>query len=146
MDTMEFWHWLVLGMLLMALEIIAPAMLLMWFGFGAIITGVALWLMPSLPEGGQVLTFAVVSLVSVVAWRNSRFREENVHSTEPDLNNRLHMHIGKTFVLTEAIINGRGAIRVGDTAWRVTGADMPAGTTVRITGLEGIIFTVAKTD
>ena len=146
MDTMEFWHWLILGMLLMALEIIAPAMLLMWFGFGALVTGISLWLVPSLPLGGQILIFALVSLISVFGWRKSRFREENIHPDTPDLNNRLHTHIGKTFVLTEAIINGRGAIRVGDTAWRVTGADTAAGTPVRITGVEGVIFTVEKAD
>ncbi|MEN9503456.1 MAG: hypothetical protein RI964_2741 [Pseudomonadota bacterium] len=144
MDTMEFWHWLILGMLLMALEILAPAMILMWFGFGAVVAGVVLWLFPSLSLGGQILIFAAVSLVSVFAWRQSRFREENVHSDTPELNNRLHSHIGKTFVLTEAIINGRGTIRVGDSAWRVTGNDAPSGTQVRVTGVDGVIFTVEK--
>lgn len=139
-----FWHWLVLGVLLMALEVLAPAMLLMWFGFGAIVTGIALWLLPSLPLSGQIVLFALVSVLSVFGWRKSRFREENIHSDTPDLNNRLHSHIGKEYVLTEAIINGRGTMRVGDTAWRVQGADMPAGTRVRVTGVVGVIFTVEK--
>ncbi|MFN3786016.1 MAG: NfeD family protein [Thiothrix sp.] len=139
-----FWHWLVLGVLLTALEVLAPAVLLMWFGFGALVTGVTLWLLPSLPLSGQIVLFAVVSLFSVFGWRNSRFREENVHSDTPDLNRRLHSHVGKEYVLTEAIINGRGSMRVGDTAWRVQGADMPAGTRVRVTGVEGVIFTVEK--
>lgn len=139
-----FWHWLVLGVLLMALEVLAPAMLLMWFGFGASVTGVTLWLLPSLPLSGQIILFALVSVLSVFGWRKSRFREENIHSDTPDLNNRLHSHIGKEYVLTEAIINGRGTMRVGDTAWRVQGADMPAGTRVRVTGVDGVIFTVEK--
>lgn len=139
-----FWHWLVLGVLLLAVEVLAPAMLLMWFGFGAILTGLVLWLFPSLPLSGQILLFAVVSVLSVFGWRKSRFREENVHPDSPDLNNRLHSHIGKEYVLAEAIINGRGMVRIGDSMWRVQGADMPAGTRVRIVGVEGVIFTVEK--
>jgi hypothetical protein len=145
MQHLEFWHWLIFGVLLMALEVLAPAMVVMWFGFGAIATGVALWLFPELSQGGQILIFALVSLVSVFAWRKSRFfREENITSDTPDLNNRLYSHIGKEYVLTGAIINGGGSIRVGDTAWRVQGTDMPSGTRVRVTGVDGVIFTVEK--
>lgn len=142
--ALEFWHWLIFGVLLMALEVLAPAMLLLWFGFGAIAAGLLLWVFPSLGFGLQILVFAVVSLVSVFGWRKSRFREENVTSDTPDLNNRLHSHIGKEYVLTDAVINGRGSIRVGDTAWRVAGADMPSGTRVRVTGVDGVMFTVEK--
>lgn len=142
---LEFWHWLIFGVLLMVLEVLAPATLLMWFGFGAVVTGVVLWLLPDLGFGWQVLLFAVVSGVSVLGWRRSRFfREDAVVSDTPDLNNRLYSHIGKEYVLTEAIINGRGTMRVGDTAWRVEGPNLPAGTRVRVTGAEGVIFRVEK--
>ena len=141
---LAFWHWLVFGVLLMALEIFAPAMLVMWFGFGAIVTGILLWLIPDMGLSWQLLIFAVVSGSSVLGWRKSRFREENISSDSPDLNNRLHSHIGKEYVLTEAIVNGRGTMRVGDTAWRVTGEDLPSGTRVRVTGVDGVLFTVEK--
>ncbi|OQX14438.1 MAG: hypothetical protein BWK73_09600 [Thiothrix lacustris] len=141
---LAFWHWLVFGVLLMALEVFVPAMLVMWFGFGAIVTGLLLWLIPDMGLSWQLLIFAVVSGISVLGWRKSRFREENISSDSPDLNNRLHSHIGKEYVLTEAIINGRGTMRVGDTAWRVTGEDLPSGTRVRVTGVDGVLFTVEK--
>lgn len=143
-QALEFWHWLIFGVLLMALEVFIPAMLVMWFGFGAIVTGIALWVMPSLPLSGQILIFGLVSLVSVFGWRKSRFSEANIQSDTPDLNNRLHSHLGKEYVLTEAIINGRGTMRVDDTAWRVRGDDLPSGTRVRVTGVEGVIFIVEK--
>lgn len=141
----ESWYWLIFGFLLMALEVVAPAMVLMWFGFGAIVTGIALWLFPSMAIGWQLLTFGVVSLGSVIGWRKSPyFREESVTSDKPELGNRLTSHIGKQYTLTEAIINGRGSIRVGDTSWRVTGPELPAGTRVKVTGVEGVIFTVEQ--
>lgn len=141
----EFWYWLIFGVVFLALEIFAPGAILMWFGFGAIVTGLALWVFPELAFGWQVMLFALLSGVSVLAWRQSRFfREESTPSDNPELNNRLRSHIGKQYTLTEAIINGRGAMRVGDTSWRVTGPDLPAGTRVQVTGVDGVIFTVEK--
>lgn len=143
---LAFWHWLVFGVLLIAAEALVPAMLIMWFGFGAIVTGLLLWLIPSMGLSWQLLIFAVVSGISVIGWRNSRFRDENIRSDAPHLNHRLHTHLGKEYVLTEAIINGRGTVRVGDTAWRVMGEDLPSGTRVRVTGIDGVLFIVEKAD
>jgi membrane protein implicated in regulation of membrane protease activity len=42
--------------------------------------------------------------------------------------------IGRTATLAEPISNGRGRIRLGDTLWRVSGPDLPAGAQVRVTG------------
>ena len=40
--------------------------------------------------------------------------------------------IGRTATLTEPITEGRGRIRIGDTMWRVSGPDLPAGARVRV--------------
>ncbi len=135
------WHWLIVGFLLLALEMLVPAMVLIWFGIGAIVTGILLALIPGLSVGIQILVFALLSVGSLVIWRKTH-PEQSVTSDTPELNNRLHSHIGKEYVLSEAIINGRGSMRVGDTAWRVQGPDLPAGTRVRVTGVSGVIFTV----
>ncbi|HMM65109.1 MAG TPA: NfeD family protein, partial [Mesorhizobium sp.] len=42
--------------------------------------------------------------------------------------------IGRTATLAEPIREGRGRIQLGDTLWRVSGPDLPAGTRVRVTG------------
>lgn len=144
-EQVEFWYWLIIGVAFIALEVFAPGAILMWFGFGAIVTGMVLWIFPDMALALQILLFAVVSGVSVLAWRQSKFfREEATPSDDPTLNNRLHSHIGKEYTLTEAIVNGRGAMRVGDSNWRIRGEDMPAGTHVRITAVDGILFVVEK--
>ena len=131
----------------LGLEILAPGAILMWFGAGALLTGLVLWLVPDLAIGWQLLIFALVSGVSVLAWRYSRFfGDENTPPPDPTLNNRLQSYIGKEYSLSEAIINGRGAVRVVDSNWRVQGRDMPAGTRVRVIGVEGITFLVEAVD
>ncbi|TIU25428.1 MAG: NfeD family protein, partial [Mesorhizobium sp.] len=49
------------------------------------------------------------------------------------LNRRGAQMVGRTATLSEPIQNGRGRIRLGDTLWRVSGPDLPAGTQVRVT-------------
>jgi membrane protein implicated in regulation of membrane protease activity len=140
-----YWYWLILGVLFFALEIFVPGAIFMWFGFGALITGGLLFLFPDMGQGWQVLIFAILSGASIIAWRSSPFfKEESTPSDSPDLNNRLNAHIGKEYVLTEAIENGRGTVRVGDSSWRVEGENMPTGTLVRVKAIDGIIFVVEK--
>src|SRR6185295_8903711 len=52
-------------------------------------------------------------------------------------------HVGQRGVLATAIVAGRGSVKLGDTVWPVTGPDMPAGTTVTVTGTDGVTLTVA---
>jgi membrane protein implicated in regulation of membrane protease activity len=41
------------------------------------------------------------------------------------------------FTLDKPIVNGSGTVRVGDTVWRVTGPDSPAGSRVKVTRADG---------
>lgn len=141
MMSFEFWYWLILGAVLLTLEMLAPGVVLMWFGFGAVLTGVVLWIFPELSLGWQLLLFGATSILSLYAWRQSKFFRDPP-PTEPELNNRLLSHIGKRYVLNEAIIQGSGSLKIGDSTWRVRGKDLPAGTKVEVVGVEGIILLV----
>ena len=61
----------------------------------------------------------------------------------PNLTRRAQQYIGRTFNLIEPIVNGTGKIHVDDSTWRVKGPDLPAGTHVRVTGVDGVVFIVA---
>ncbi len=145
-ETIEFWHWLVIGLCFLALEVFAPGAILMWFGFGGLVTGILLWLIPSMSHEWQVLIFAVFSGISLLAWRQFANLRKKVTSDQPNLNNRLQGYIGRETVLIEAIENGTGLAKVGDSAWKVRGKDLAKGTRVRITGLDGMFFKVESVD
>ncbi|HHC74024.1 MAG TPA: NfeD family protein [Thiothrix sp.] len=146
--SMLYWHWLILGAFLIVLEIFAPGAIFMWFGFGAIITGLLLIFLPDVSLGIQVLLFASLSGISLVAWRKSPyFRGDNIPSDSPNLNNRLYSHIGKTYVLSEAAENGVGSVKVGDSTWRVRSHEnLALGTIVRVIDIDGIHFIVEKAE
>ena len=79
----------------------------------------------------QVVVFLVLALASAYAG-NRLMRGRGGDSDMPLLNRRSEQMIGKLATLTEPIKDGRGRVRIGDTMWRVSGPDLPAGTQVRV--------------
>ncbi len=140
--TMEFWHWMVIGVFLLALEVFAPGAILMWFGFGGLLTGALLWLIPSMSIEWQILIFSLFSIASVLLWKKYGSKADTMETDNPNLNNRLRDYIGRDTVLIEAISNGTGLAKVGDSAWKVRGKDLPKGTRVKIVDLDGMFFVV----
>lgn len=130
------WSWVVLGLLLAALELLAPGVFLIWFGLAAIVTGL-LDAVFDLSWQTSAIIFALLSVVSVVAGRLAT-RRRGVHEAEqPFLNRRGAALVGRRFTLDAPITGGEGWVRVDDSVWRVVGQDCPAGTRVTVTGIDG---------
>lgn len=62
-----WWHWLVLGMVLVGIEMLTPTFFLLWFGLGALLTGLLVAVTP-LGLTAQLLIWAATSLVMTFAW------------------------------------------------------------------------------
>lgn len=134
------WSWIVAGLILLALELVVPGGYLVWTGVAGILTGL-ITLVQQPPWPVQWLTFGILSLVSIVAWiRISRNRQEE--SDRPLLNERTQQFVGQEAVLDQPLINGFGRMALGDTVWRVSGPDLPAGQRVRIVGANGNVLRV----
>ncbi len=130
------WFWLSAGVLMAAAEIVAPGFFLMWLGVAAIITGVVAWIMPDLGVPAQVGLFAILSVIAVYAAR--KWLVDNpITSDDPLLNDRGGRLAGEVVTVIEAIENGRGRVKVGDSVWIARGADAAEGSTVRVTGAQG---------
>lgn len=137
--NMEYWHWLVLGLVLLILEMFAPGAILLWFGVAGLVVGVLQLIFGDL-IGPQLqwLLFSIFSIVSIVAWKSyARKNKIDVRDENDTLNQRGKALIGKEFVLSEAIVNGVGKAKVGDTHWRVLGADLAVNARVKVVGFEG---------
>lgn len=134
------WFWLSVGLALGVIEMLAPGFFLMWLGVAAIVVGMIAWVVPvSLPL--QVALFAILSVLAVYAAK--RFLKDNpIQSEDPALNDRGARLTGEVVVVIEAITDGRGRVRVGDSEWNARGPDAPAGARVRVTGAEGAVLRV----
>lgn len=139
-----YWHWWILGLVLLVAEMLSPTgFFLLWIGAAAILVGAVSWLMPSLGWEVEMILFGVLSVASFFVWR--RFRPFNVASDQPSLNRRGQSYVGRTFTLDTAIVNGVGKLHVDDSQWRISGADVPAGTQVRVVAADGSTLRVERT-
>lgn len=144
-EHIVFWHWWILAGLLLILELTAPAFLFLWLGIAAAAVGLILLVFPSIGLETQLVLFAVASIASVLAWR--KYRETRpVTSDQPNLNRRGHQYIGRVFSLSSPIANGVGKVTVDDSTWKVKGPDLPAGTHIKVIGVEGVILKVEAAD
>ncbi len=140
-SQLVFWHWFALGLLLLIGEVIGFGGYLLWPGIAAIVTGSLLVFFPGMPWQLQALVFAIGSVVSLVLWRR-HIRLHPKQVDQPFLNQRAASYTGRVLVLSEALVNGRGKLRVDDSNWDVEGPDLPAGTRVRVVGSTEMILRV----
>jgi len=141
-DSIVFWHWLILALALGVLEMFAPGVLFLWLGIAAGITGLALLASPEMSWEIQFLIFAGLSFCSVLVGR-AWLRRRPIETDHPTLNRRGEQYVGRRFTLDEPIVNGVGKLRVDDTTWKIMGDDLPAGSQVTVTGVDGTVLVVS---
>ncbi len=141
----DFWHWWIGGLVLLILEMVVPGTFFLWMGVAAGFVGVLVWIWPAMPIEYQLIVFAVDSVVNIVAWKLYEKRRPP-KTDQPTLNRRGEQYIGRRFTLDAPLVNGVGHLRVDDTRWRIEGPDLPAGSTVVVTGVDGVVLKVEAAD
>jgi membrane protein implicated in regulation of membrane protease activity len=138
--TLGTWNWLIVGIALMALELIAPGVFMFWLGLAALLVGLLSFVItPSWQL--QLLMFAAFAAAAVPLWR--RIARHKPDNNNPFLNKRADALVGRVFTLDKPIIDGAGTVRIDDTIWRVAGPDAPAGSRVKVVQADGASLTVA---
>lgn len=139
-EALGGWSWWILGLVLLAIEVVAPGFFFLWFGIAAILIGISALLI-EWPWQLQVIGFLVLSVVAALVGRRFAGAAE-AGSSDPNLNLRANRLLGRTFVLSEAIVDGAGRVRIDDSVWQVHGPDAPAGARVLVTGADGPVLLV----
>jgi membrane protein implicated in regulation of membrane protease activity len=141
MESINYWHWFIVGVVLIVLEVFAPGAFFLWLGVSAGIVGLILVVFPDMGWESQFLIFAVISIVSIAAWR-IRLQKHPTQSEDDSLNSRTKEYIGRTFSLSEAIENGYGKIHVDDSFWQVSGSDCTVDKKVKVVSVDGMVLNV----
>lgn len=142
LNQVTHWHWWIVALILLVLEVFVPGTFFLWMGISAMFTGLLALL---LPIGGelQLLLFAALSVASVTLGR-AYIKKRPIESDQPNLNRRGAQYVGRTFTLSEPIVHGYGKIRVDDSTWKIEGADCPAGSQVKVIGVDGVVLKVEQ--
>jgi len=135
------WAWIILGVVLIGVELVAPGAFFLWLGLAAIATGLLDALL-GLSWQAAALLFALLSVGAVVLGRYVTRSKAQPETEAVTLNQRGQSLVGRVFTLETPIKDGEGRIRVDDSSWRVTGADRFAGAKVRVVRVEGTTLVV----
>lgn len=130
--------WLVAGLALLGLEMMAPGVFMMWLGLAAIANGLVL-LVWDISFGTQVGIYAVFAAISLFV--GLRLRQKPV----PGLNTQQAGLVGRSVVALS--FSGReGRVRLGDSDWSArlsSGATPPEpGARLRVDGVDGTVLVV----
>ena len=139
-SSLQWWHWWIAAAVLGIIEALVPGAVAVWFAAAAVVIGALLFVIP-LAWQLQLILFGVLSIGALAMWRYWK-RAHPETSDLPWLNQRAAQYIGQVCVLSEAIMQGNGRARVGDGYWKVRGPDLPIGTPVRVTAVEGTVLIV----
>jgi membrane protein implicated in regulation of membrane protease activity len=135
--SMNEWHWLVFGIVLVVAEITLPGTFLLWPGLAAVIVGLTKAIVPGLDWTVCVTLWAVLSVVTVagfIAWRKTH----PAKGGSSTLNRRGEQYVGERFYIETPVVNGKGEMKVDDTVWKIlSDQDLPAGASVKVVGVEG---------
>lgn len=137
------WTWIIAGLILLGLELLAPGVFLIWFGVAALITG-SIAFLTDWSWQTDLIVFVVLAVVAVFIGR--RYFNRPGESEQPLLNQRAARHIGTVHVLADPIVEGQGRIRIDDTMWRISGPDLPSGSRVKVTGVDGAVLSVLHSE
>lgn len=146
LESLNYWHWLGFGLLLLIAELIGAAGFLLWTGISAGLIGLITLVFPALTWRWQLFLFAVLTIVVLVLWW--RHLQNRIDTSDlPNLNDRAAQFIGRIGELVEPIKHGRGVIELDDSRWKVTGPDLKKGQMVRVTrAVDDLLLEVEKVD
>jgi len=141
LEQLDYWHWWVIGIILIILELFLPGAFFLWMGIAAGVVGIILLIAPDMGWQYQFIIFAIVSVVSIVVWR-IYLNKHPTQTDKPTLNMRGQQYVGRAFTLTEPIVNGIGKLKVDDTMWKIEGKDCASGTKVRVYQADGAVLKI----
>jgi len=137
---MAWWLWLLVGLALLAIEMLTPGgFFTIFFGVAAIVVGVLARFGLAGPAWTQWIWFSGLSVASLLALRKPLLewmRKREVKRPEVDT------LVGETAVILTAVpAGGVGKAELRGASWSARsdeGADIPAGTRCRVARVDGL--------
>ena len=130
------WIWLAVTVIAIVVEIITPELVSLWFAIGGIV-GIAFSFIPGWPWWGEIIIFAVLSMILLLSLRPvlSKYLKRKSLATNVD---RL---IGQDIrMITQADFDNLGTAKIGDVVWSVKSenqSSLLADEIVRIVAVDG---------
>jgi membrane protein implicated in regulation of membrane protease activity len=138
-----WWHWLVIGLLLVLVELATPGgFFVIFFGVSAIIVGALAGFGIAGPVWTQLLMFSVLSIISLVLFRARLLKAIQHDPQRPEVD----ALVGEIGQVDGAIAPGEiGKIEVRGAAWsarNTTSSTLGRGTRCRVRRVDGLMLEI----
>lgn len=138
-----WWHWFVLGLFLVLVELAAAGgFYIIFFGIAAILVGLLSSVNAAGSVGVQILLFSVLSVVSLLLFRSRLVKRFQGDPQSPQVDQL----IGEIGVVLEDLAPGNvGKVELRGSSWSartLSGPALARGTRCRVTGVDGLTLTV----
>jgi membrane protein implicated in regulation of membrane protease activity len=143
-----YWHWMILGIVLVLSEIMLTSFFVLWFGAAAIVVGIFLFLFPEISLTYQILFWTILS--TALAWGWFKYLKPlSIDKTKAGLASEAMIgEIGQ--VLSPPNGEKRGTLRfpapiLGNDEWLFISEDVLAiGDRVKVSSISGNSLIVKK--
>lgn len=135
---MLWWYWLLLGLMLVGAEVMAPGgFYLLFFGIAALLVGALAGFDVIAADWMQWLLFSVIAVVSMLLFRGPLLRMSQEHKTHP-----VDSMVGEIAVLAEDLPSGQtGKAELRGSTWTAKNAGTDAlrrGQRATVTKVDGL--------
>lgn len=144
---LAYWHWLVLGIALMLVEIFIPSFTIFWFGLGALVVG-GLSIFIDMNFTVQIIIWAIASVIFTILWFKF-LKPKMVDKTTAGI--AREAAIGEAGKVVKVPTEGRrGIVRfttplLGDDEWDfISESEVELGDRVHIKDISGNTLIVVK--
>lgn len=142
------WLWGILGLILVAMEMMNETFFILWFGIAALIVSACLYFFPGLHAGWQFLIFAGFSLGSLAIWK---FYYRKAPADDLKVGQSQGDEVGRVGTIVEAVNrkqNGRIQFAqgvMGSKEWTaISEEELETGSEAEITAIVGNALTVKR--
>lgn len=136
------WVFFTLGGILLIAELLGSGGYSLWSGIAAIAVGLIACILP-LSWPILWILFSIFTLVSAYLWWAVLKKRDENKSQKNQINQPQQELIGVKTVVTDAIINGYGRIKIKDGTWSAKcNKDLEVGQLVEVISIDGVILNV----
>ncbi len=142
---MIWWHWLLLGLLLLGAEMMTPGgFYILFFGLAALVVGAIAALNLVQGESAQWLLFSGIAIASLLVFRGPLLTRINASkTTPPDVDSML----GEIAIPIDTLAAGAiGKVELRGTTWSARNAgatSLQKGQRSKVTGMDGLTLQIS---
>lgn len=140
-------NWLIVGLVLSALELVVPGVYLIWFGFAGFAMSIMMCFM-TMAVTTQLIWFALFSAVfALIGWFAYRVIMKKTETPKEyrNLNNSAEQHVGSIVTVAQDVEDNQTKVKIGDTFWLAySKKPLKKGDTAKVTGVKDSLILIIE--